>query len=217
MLSPLRLEIDPLADGSPSWLIDEDYVKAQLRVDFGDDDDFLQLAVRGAIIWAENASHRTIWRRGHKLVLDCFPETAYQSIWLPRGRTISVERIRYSSNGSLLTLTGPSSIPPGTAYQEDLRGDLGAILMPPRGGVWPPTDYDVPAPVTIEYTAGWLTTELPPDLMQAILLAISDSYDLRGSADFLVAGNSSATLAKAGETLAVRETMISPYRMSRWF
>lgn len=213
MLSPLRLEIDPLTtDSSPDWFIDEDYIKAHLHIDFGDDDEYLQFAVRAGIEWAENATQRTIARRGHTLVLKCFPESCYQSIWLPRGRTVSIERIAYSLNGVELELTGPSSSPPGDDYQEDLRGDSGALIMPARGGVWPSHDYDVPAPVVIEFTAGWSASELPPALLQAVLLAVSDCYDLRGSADY-----AAANLVDRGASLLVRQALISPYLLSRWF
>jgi uncharacterized phiE125 gp8 family phage protein len=208
MLSPLRLDIDALTLGSP-WLIDEGIVKAHARIDAADDDDLLAIYLRAAIGWAESATNRVIFRRQCRWVLRDFPWE--REIRLPCGLARSVASIAYVTGGQTITLTGPSSgSPGGTDYQEDLNADSGGVLMPPQGGSWPNADCDAVAPVTITFTVGWDAANVPAELQHAILFAVDDMYDGRGTASA-----DPAMLAAAGSTLAVREALISPWRLTR--
>lgn len=213
MLCPLRLDIDPLPDSSP-WIIDEAVIKKHCHVDDGDDiqDENLQDYVASAILWAENATHRTIIARDHRWVLREFPYDRRYEIRLPRGKTNSVGKIEYSAGGVIQTLYGPSSdqSPTGNDFQEELRGDEGGVLMPPRGGCWPSVDCDVPAPVTITFNAGWAVDDIPRDLFTAILMATSDAFDLRGSGD-------TVKIDQSGMSLSSRDKLISGYILSRWY
>lgn len=212
MLSPVRLDIDAItADGSP-WLLDETLVKKHCRIDDTDQDANLQLYIQAAILWAENSTHRTIIRRSHRWVLREFPYDGYEPIRLPRGKTVSVESITYTASRTGHVLKGPTSDPVSADYQEDLRGEDGGLLMPLQGSCWPSVDYDAVAPVTIAFTAGWAGDEIPGELVNAVLLGISDMYDLRGSSDF-----ANTSLADVGKSLAVREALVSGYRLSRWY
>lgn len=209
MLSPLRLDIDPLPEASP-WLIDENLVKKHCRITEPDEDDNLQIYISAAILWAENTTHRTIIRRQHRWTLRDFPG-ADGFILLPRGKTASVDGIEYTSGGTVYDLTGPSAgSPSGADYQEDLASDAGAVLMPLRGSSWPSVDTDVPAPVVVSFTAGWAAADIPSSLLHAILFATSDAYDMRNSGDY-------SELGGAGKSLQLREALVSPYRLIRWY
>jgi hypothetical protein len=205
-LQPLRLDISAL-EASP-FPLDMALVKSHVAVDGDDFDTQLELYARAAIAWAEGAMRRTIYARSHVWVLRDFPRDDLGEIRLPRGKTQSVESIAYSQNGAIVTLAGPSSgSPAGTGYQEDLRGDDGGVLMPARGNAWPSVDCDVPAPVSIAFTAGWLADEVPDDIIHALLFAVSDAFDTRGSAD----------LTTFGKNFDTREALISAYRLHRWY
>jgi uncharacterized phiE125 gp8 family phage protein len=208
-LCPLALDIEALPSNSPSELLDLDLVKAHCAIDDDDFDAQLDVYIRAAVEWAEGQMHRTIYSRTHQWVLKTFPYDRWQGIRLPRGKTQSVTSIVYYSSGAH-TLTGPSSgSPAGTDWQESLIGDGGGWLLPPQGGSWPSVDCDVPAPVTITFEAGWLANELPADITHALLFAISDAFEFRGSDDF--------TLQSAGSNLSAREALISPYKLVRWY
>jgi uncharacterized phiE125 gp8 family phage protein len=204
-LCPWRLDIATL-DSSPLPL-DLTLVKAHLAVDGDDSDALIEAYIMAAIHWAEGATRRSIYSRTHTWVLRDFPRDGCQEIRLPRGKTQSIESVAYSDGGTVTTLTGPSGSPAGTGWQEDLRGDDGAVLMPARGSSWPAVDYDVPSPVAITFTAGWLAAEVPQDVIHAMLFACSDAFDTRGSAD----------LTTFGPNLNTREALISPYRLHRWY
>jgi uncharacterized phiE125 gp8 family phage protein len=205
-LCPVRLSIAPL-EASP-LPVDLDLLKSHCAIDGTEFDALLTTYLFGAVAWAENAMHRTIFARTHRWVLRSFPLDGSQEIRLPRGKTQSIESIQYSVNGSTVTLTGPSSgSPAGTGYQEDLSGDDGGVLMPVRGSSWPSADEDAVAPVVVNFTAGWSAAEVPSDILHALLFAVSDAYEMRGEAD----------VASVGRNLTVREILISAYRLHRWY
>jgi uncharacterized phiE125 gp8 family phage protein len=206
MLSPLRLEVDPLA-GSP-LPVDLDLIKAHAAIDSTDFDALLPVYLFAAIDWAENAMHRTIFARPHRWVLRDFPHTRFEEIGLPRGKTQAVEKIEYVSGNQTVTLTGPSSgSPAGTDYREDLRGDDGGVVAPGNGRSWPSVDYDAPAPVIIHFTAGWTVGSVPSAIIHALLFAVADAFEMRSEAD----------LSGSGTHFQAREALISPYRLVRLY
>lgn len=205
MIEPLQLDIDPLA--SSPLPVDLDLIKTHAAIDGTDFDTLLPVYLFAAIDWAENAMHRTIFARPHRWILWDFPHADFKGIRLPRGKAQSVEKIEYVAGGQTVTLTGPSSDTPGTDYREDLRNDAGGLVMPLAGQSWPSVDYDTPAPVTIHFTAGWQADEVPSQIIHALLFAVSDAFENRGSAD----------LGSNGANLLAREALISSYRLVRFY
>ena len=205
-LCPILLDVSAL-EASPLPL-SLTLAKQHLAEDSTDNDELIETYILSAIKWAEGAMRRTIYARSHSWTLKDFPHDRDQTIRLPRGKTQSVESIVYASGGSTVTLTGPSSgSPAGTGYQEDLRGDDGGILLPPLGQSWPSADINAIAPVTINFTAGYLAAEVPNDIIHGLLFAVSDAFELRGSGDFTVFGRNFET----------RNILISPYRLHRFY
>jgi hypothetical protein len=178
MLSPLRLDVDPLP-ASP-LPVDLDLIKTHAAIDGTDFDALLPVYLLAAIDWAENAMHRTIFARSHRWGLRDFPRgqsgiSTLQSMRLPRGKTQSVEQIDYVSSDQAFTLTGPSSAgSAGTDYREALGGDDGGVVTPVSGRHWPSVDCDAPAPVTIHFTAGWQASEVPSAIIHALLFAVAE-------------------------------------------
>lgn len=172
----------------------------------------LELYVRAGVEWAEGFTHRTIFKRAHVWTLREFPDTYRSEIRLPRGKTRSVESIQYVAGGVPHALTGPSSgSPAGTDYQEDLGGDDGGFIMPPRTGSWPSSDDDVPAPVTVNFTAGWDNADVPSEIIHAILFSVDDALELRGQADI------DARSLQGGPRIVARETLVSGWSLTRWY
>lgn len=166
-MSSISLTADPIAD----TLLELDLLKADLRIGHVDLDELIwRQHLPAAILRAEAFTRRAIVQRSHRWVIDEFPYNWQQVLTLPRGKCASVTSIVVSQNGTPITYRGPSSgSPAGTAWQEDLTSDLGARLMPPRGGSWPWCDADVPAPIVITFVAGWTLGTLPADVRRGLV------------------------------------------------
>lgn len=203
-LCPIRLDVAPL-DSSP-FPLDLSLIKQHCAVDGDDFDDLLEMYARAAILWAEGAMHRTIFARSHSWVLRDLPRDHRQEIRLPRGKTQSIESIVYRAGNEAFTLTGASSTPVGTGYSESLDSDDGGLIVPNYGTSWPTVDYEGSGPVVINFTAGYEDGEVPEDIMHALFFSISDFFENRGTADM-----------DAGRNFDVREALISPYRLIRWY
>ena len=169
--------------------LDLELVKNDLRITEDDLDAVLTgQYIPAAMAWAEGATRRSMIARVHTWIFDKFPSgtTIYATPWssiiyMPRGIVQSIASIKYSSDGSIVTLTGPSSgSPAGTDYQEDLTGHV-ARVMPTRGESWPEVDSDVPQPVKITFTAGWASDKLvPADLRRAMTAYIYGEMEADG-------------------------------------
>jgi len=177
----ITIDLDPLPDES---LFDLTTLKADLRC--GDEFDTLLVGqyIPDAIAWAERETRRSIQARAVRWILECLPYGYDTTLYLPRGKVQSVTSIVYSSNGSPVTLRGPTSgSPAGTDYQEDLRGHQGRV-MPLRGASWPSADEDVPSPVVVTFVAGWTAATIPAEIKRAMTARIQDSMELPGSDSF---------------------------------
>lgn len=203
MLKPLALDVDAI----PSLPVSVSDMKNHLRVDLIDDDTLIETYIYAATAMVENETHRSIVSREHRWTLADFPQTTYQKIRLPRGKTQSVTSIAYTSGGAVTTLTGPTSgSPAGTDYQESLSGEEGGWLMPNQGESWPSVDLDVLEPVVITFTAGWTT--IPQDINHAIKLIVGHWYENR---ETVIVGTSSAEMPMAATAL------LGLYSLTRWY
>lgn len=168
--------------GTENVPVDFQLLKQQLRVGDELDDLLNDQYLPSAIEKVERLTRRNIVSRETKLVLDDFPRTLDQVIRLPRGKVTAIQSIAYSIDGSVTTLTGPTSDPtPGSGWQEDLSATP-AVVMPPRGDTWPSSiDDDVPQPIVITYTAGYTNAAaMPKELARAVAAAAFIELDGKG-------------------------------------
>lgn len=201
----LQLSLD--WDRPTAYPITLDEIKSQLRIEHDEWDSLISsIHLPAALSWAEGETRRSIQSRTHRWIISEFP-SGDQRIILPRGKTQSISSIAYVSGGNTTTLTGPSSgSPEGTDYQEDLKDELGGVVMPNQGESWPSVDQDVPAPITITFSAGWAEQEdVPSDLKMAMIFYIGDSLEIASAADLM-----------AHSDLSVKDRLISAWRIRRW-
>lgn len=202
MTSPILLDSDagvfPLSLGS---------IKDMLGVTNGEFDIRIpEVLAPAALTWAEGVTRRSIVNRTHRWGIRDFPRDGIGAFRLPLGLAQTVTSIAYSLNNSITTLTGPtSSSPEGTGYQEELRSHLGGIVMPPVGGSWPDVDSDVPTPILVTFTAGWLTDDVPGDILDAMVMHIHDNLEVRSAQDML-----------STTDLDVKEHKLGRWVLRRW-
>lgn len=205
MIQPLRLDFDKLTVVPASLgalVLRHCHLDADTA---GADEKLLNMYMLAAIQWFEGETKRAVVSRSHRWVLRGFPCDGFQEIPLPRGKTQSVASIQYVENQQSLTITGPSSSPVGSDFQEDLYSDDGGVLMPSQGDSWPVADLDTPSPVIINFEAGWTVSEIPEDVLQTLLFYVSDAVELRGTSDLDI----------AGQNLDIRKTFVDKYVLRR--
>lgn len=183
-------------------------VKAYLKQDSADDDVTITGMIKRSREWCETFTRRAMLLQTWELVLDGFPTCTRLNpragIQLPLGRTKAIAWLKYTdTDGVEQTLTGPSSSPAGTGYQEDLLDDYGGLLVPAYGTSWPSVK-DVLNPVRVRFQAGYDDADsVPGQLRDAMLYHLASLYENRGEQD---------TKAWQG----IDEGMASPF-VIRWF
>lgn len=206
-LTPAALEAQDCEAFLPLALI-----KTHAGVDEDDFDELIDLYRMGAIEAAENSMHRAIVARAHVWVFKRFPICNGGRIELPRGKAQSVESIVYTlADGSTVTLAGPSSgSPAGTDFREDLSAEDFGVVMPRFGECWPVADCNAPAPIVVNFTAGYATTAIPSRIKHALLREVSDAIDIKGVTDQAAAINAASARFDFDNVLA-------PYRLTRFY
>jgi len=190
-----------------------DEAKKQLRLETPDDDDQVERLIGAATKYIEERCWRGLMQQQWELVLPgfCGPSALELPGWvrgqfkmnealkLPRGHLATldeedgpaVESVKYiDPNGVERTLDVGD-------YSVD-NVSLPPVLRPAYGKSWPSTRDQWDA-VRILYTVGWGIDEVPEDVKQAVLLAVSEMYEKR--------------TPEIGEMPAVM-ALIGPYRLN---
>lgn len=186
LLYPVSLSAESLS-GSP-LPIDLALLKQYVGINYNDMDDVLAMFLLGAIEDFENRSHRAVIARPHRWVLRCFPSAG--EIRLPAGKTQSVESVAYVDGGAEVPLAG---------FDVDTASDDGGLLS--YAGGWPAASR-----VVIEFTAGWLPTEVPRQVKTALFYAVQANLD-----------SFRDDPVKHKAVFDTLETMASAWRLTRWY
>ncbi len=179
----------------PAPIVSTDEAKAQLRVDFDDDNALIDALIDAATShldgWA-GVLQRALGAQTLKVTLDGFPA---EPLRLPCPPIIAITAITY------IDADGAEQTVDAATYELS----AGGVLRLAYGQDWPTPRSD-DDPVTITYTAGYDT--VPGPIRQAILLMVGDLYANR---ETVVVGTVSAEIGMA-PTVA---TLIGPYRVWR--
>lgn len=201
----MRLVVITAPAAEPLSLAD---AKAELKIDFTDDDTLITAKIKEARAWAETYTRRALITRIVEYGLDEFPDGSSPLI-LPLGKATKIEHIKYrDENGVLQTLTGPTSTTPGTDYTEDLTDDRGAVIEPIYEDFWPATRKMLNA-VIIRFSAGYgpAATDIPPDILTGVRARLSDIYEVRGAVD---------TPRRGRDWYEVAQALLHPHRINQW-
>jgi uncharacterized phiE125 gp8 family phage protein len=148
--------------------IDIDEVKAGLRIDGEDEDDFLESAIAAAVDLAESRMHRAILPQTWRMTLDAFPREILLP-W-PIARTAAVA-YRAAAGSTWIDLDADAiSLSPGVP----------SIVRPAYGKVWPiPLRDPDSVRVTFE-TASWPTAAaVPPGIKHWLITKVGELFEQR--------------------------------------
>ncbi len=146
-------------------------LKAQLRVDHGDEDAIIEAKISAARRHVEDLTGRTLALATYEFFLDGFPAA---EIEVPRSPLVSVDSVNFvAPNGSEVTVS-PSE------YEVDTASPTGWIV-PHAGFSWPETMKRINA-VRIRFVAGYAPDDVPGSLKEAILQLAAWWYEQRETA-----------------------------------
>lgn len=194
------LQVVTAASGYPITVQD---AKRQLRITHSYEDAHIQELIAAATSWAQNETRRHFLTATVRLSFDRFPirrcsvsfkgrfdsltmhevsksaSARNGAIFLPGGKVTAINDVKYDDEDDVeQTLTGPTSSPAGTDYQEDITDDDEAFVMPKVDEDWPSTLGGKVNAVRIEYDVGFgsKATDVPGDIRQAIRFRVADMF-----------------------------------------
>lgn len=147
--------------------------KAQSRVDFTDEDDYITSLTIAARASVEEYLSRSLITQTWVLGLPAFPYS--DRILLPRGPVQSVTSVKYTDSALVeRTLTE------GVDYLVDTYEELAEIVLP-FGKVWPTAVLSTKRPVVIQFVAGYGddASQVPPQIILAANQLVGDWYTNR--------------------------------------
>lgn len=153
--------------------------KNHLKVDFSDDDSYIDDLIQAARETCEQWTGRALITQTLRIKLDEFPRSidwntgsVNHRIRVPSPPLIAVSSIVYTDTA------GASQTLSSSTYTVDSDAEPG-IIVPAYGEVWPST-RTIPNAVVITYTAGYgSASDVPRALKQGMMLLIGQWYDVR--------------------------------------
>lgn len=129
--------------------------KAQMNVTASDDDTLIDTLIATARTVFEGQTGRSLMTRTLTLHLDHWP---WYAIWLPRGPVSALTTIKYwNRENPAVQITWDSG-----NYWADLNPQRPLVV--PRDGIsYPDLQLGRPAPIEIEYVAGYASAAVIPD------------------------------------------------------
>jgi uncharacterized phiE125 gp8 family phage protein len=145
--------------------------KAHLRVDFADDDDYINALITVAREITEQRTNRALITQTWEYILDDFPRG--DDIKLRKPSLQSVTSVNYTDS------SGIEHIMPTTDYVVDKNSKPGRIFLG-FAKIWPVAILQPAAAVRIRFVAGYgAASDVPQALKQAMFFLISQFYEQR--------------------------------------
>jgi len=158
-------------------------VKAHLRVDHANDDDYINNLIIVAVDYTENITGRSLIEKTYDTYLDAFPASDNCPIYIDAPPLISITSIKYYDDADVEQTWSSAE------YVVDTDQMYKDKVYPDRNYSWPAARI-FPKAVHIEYVAGYedsaaspvdLADNIPLEIKQAILLLIGHLYENRES------------------------------------
>lgn len=149
-----------ITDSDNALPVDLEYAKVYMHVDHSDDDALITDLIYAAAKEIEEYCWHSLMTKTHKLFLSRWP---YKEIWLRRGPVQSVSSISYYDSSNTLVVWDASN------YIVSKDCDPAIITF----DIGPPTSYDRPDAIVVEYEAGYgLTSDDVPRWAKAQIMRL---------------------------------------------
>lgn len=178
-------------------VVNLEQAKAHLRITEDDSDDQIEAEVEAAISWAEDFTARPIRRAQYLLSMECFQLIDRRWSIRIQGYVKTVDSIKYrDSTGTLQTVA--------TSVYQALIGQHSTVIREAPNQSWPELQEYIDA-LQVTFTAGWIATDVPLPVKQAILLKLGSLHFRRGPGDEPDDGIDAAA-----------EALLKPWKLPVW-
>jgi uncharacterized phiE125 gp8 family phage protein len=174
-------------------------MKAHLRVDFSDEDTYIDTLIVTARKYCESYTNRVFITQTWRQNLDYFPTV----IKLKVNPVVSLTSLKYyDTDESQQTITDSSA-----NFQKDFLSDVGSIHEGLTNAF--PSIGDTINPIEIITVCGYgAASDVPDDIKHAIKLMVSHLYENREMVNVVIGG-----LAMQIEMPNVVKNLLAPYRV----
>jgi uncharacterized phiE125 gp8 family phage protein len=173
--------------------------KAQVRVDWDDEDDLITSYITAARQYCEDICGRAFVSQVWDLWLPQWP--AGDRLYLPYPPVQNVVYVQYTDSTEATTIVDP------TIYTTNTGGDLAEVVLR-FGQIWPVTVLSPSRPINVRFTCGYGDADaVPATIKQAILLLMGHWYTNR---EAVVIGRTATASVRVQETL---DALLARYRM----
>lgn len=167
--------ITPISEVDAAQVVTLEEAKDHLRLTGNDELDRIIGEVDAAISWAEDFTARAIRRSQYLLSMETFQIVDHRQSIRIQGFVPSVDSIKYrDSSGSLQTVA--------TSVYQTLKGQHSTMIREAANQSWPALHQFMDA-LQVTFTAGWISSDVPYQIRQAILLKLGSIHFRRGPGD----------------------------------
>jgi uncharacterized phiE125 gp8 family phage protein len=172
---PVNRTITPISEVDAAQVVTLEEAKDHLRLTGNDELDRIIGEVDAAISWAEDFTARAIRRSQYLLSMETFQIVDHRQSIRIQGFVPSVDSIKYrDSSGSLQTVA--------TSVYQTLKGQHSTMIREAANQSWPALHQFMDA-LQVTFTAGWISSDVPYQIRQAILLKLGSIHFRRGPGD----------------------------------
>ena len=189
--------ITPVAEIDSEQVVTLDDGKSHLRLTADEEDDRIVGEIDAAVSWAEDFTARAIRRSQYLLSMEAFQLIEHRASIRIQGYVSAVNSIQYrDSNGTLQTVA--------TSVYQTLKGQHSTMIREAINQSWPALHQFMDA-VQVTFTAGWIASDVPYQVRQAILLKLGSLHFRRGPGDDADGGIDNAA-----------EALLKPWKLPVW-
>lgn len=166
------LETLELVTAAAAEPIDLTLARSHLRIPHEQDDAYINQCIRAARDAGEIITERRFMTQTWRMYLDAFPDSG-RALLIPYPPLQSITSITYVDENGTTQTWASSNYVADTAHEP-------AWLRLAYGQVWPATRVQ-PRAVTVTFVCGYgdAGTDLPPSLLQALLISMSKAFEFR--------------------------------------
>jgi uncharacterized phiE125 gp8 family phage protein len=200
---PVNRTITPISEVDAAQVVTLEEAKDHLRLTGDDQLDRIAGEIDSAISWAEDLTARAIRRSQYLLSMETFQVIDHRQSIRIQGFVSSVDSIKYKdSSGTLQTVS--------TSVYQTLKGQHSTMIREAANQSWPALHQFMDA-LQVTFTAGWVSSDVPFQIRQAILLKLGSFHFVRAPGD---SDDANIVIGRGVDIAA--QALLKPWQLPVW-